>query len=71
MKNLCIKWKCLNGYVPSKVSQDIRKFKIYYPKKGNKVYVNDGVDKSIDKIEGKLGEEEQQQDDGNYQERVY
>ena len=54
------------------MSQDIRKFKIYYPKKGNKVYVNDGVDKSIDKIEGKLGgEEEQQQDDGNYQERVY
>ena len=53
------------------MSQDIRKFKIYYPKKGNKVYVNDGLDKSIDKIEGKLGEKEQQQDDGNYQQRVY
>ena len=63
------KMKMFKG-VPSKVSQGIRQFKTYYPKKSNKVSVDDGVDKLINKIEGELGEE-QQQNDRNYQEHGY
>ena len=63
------KMKMFKG-IPSKVSQGIRQFKTFYPKNGNKMRLeDDGVDRMINKVEGELGED--QQNEGNYQQPAY